>query len=486
MAAEYILKEGNEAVMLCERGIRTFEPSYRFTLDLMAVPVLRELTHLPIVIDPSHAAGKRDAGAAAVAGRGRGGRRRDHRRGAPRAPRRRSATARRRCCAEEFAAYLRKLEAAAELAGKQFSDGVRIAVLGVGLIGGSIGLAAQRARRGRRGGGLRPRRRAARAAPRAGRDRPRRGDSVEEAVDGRASCASPARPWARCPELVRGGARRRRATTCVVTRRGLDQAGPRRAARRRPALRRRPPDRRRRDGRRGARARRPVPGRRLVPDAARAVRRAPVRAPAPLRGGRRRAARSRSTPRPTTGSWPSFSHLPHVLANVLVSQAAARLSDAGRGAAATSGPSFRDMTRVAGANTAIWTDIYRSNRDAIAEEIRGFRRELERGRARCSTARRRRAAGTTARARTGARCSRPALAGGPGARAAPHRPEPPRYRRPGGARARQGGGEHRRHGARAGVRHADRRDDALDRRRRPGRARARADRRSSASPSARE
>ena len=59
MAAEYILKEGNEAVMLCERGIRTYEPSYRFTLDLMAVPVLRELTHLPIVIDPSHAAGKR-------------------------------------------------------------------------------------------------------------------------------------------------------------------------------------------------------------------------------------------------------------------------------------------------------------------------------------------------------------------------------------------------------------------------------------------
>jgi 3-deoxy-7-phosphoheptulonate synthase len=60
MASEYILKEGNEAVMLCERGIRTFETAYRFTLDLMAVPVLRELTHLPIVVDPSHAAGRRD------------------------------------------------------------------------------------------------------------------------------------------------------------------------------------------------------------------------------------------------------------------------------------------------------------------------------------------------------------------------------------------------------------------------------------------
>jgi len=60
MSAEYILKEGNEDVMLCERGIRTFETSYRFTLDLMAIPALKELTHLPVIVDPSHAAGKRD------------------------------------------------------------------------------------------------------------------------------------------------------------------------------------------------------------------------------------------------------------------------------------------------------------------------------------------------------------------------------------------------------------------------------------------
>src|ERR687893_139015 len=60
MSAEYILKEGNTDVMLCERGIRTFETGYRFTLDLMAVPVLKELTHLPIIVDPSHAAGRRD------------------------------------------------------------------------------------------------------------------------------------------------------------------------------------------------------------------------------------------------------------------------------------------------------------------------------------------------------------------------------------------------------------------------------------------
>ena len=60
MAAEYVLKEGNESVVLCERGIRTFETAYRFTLDLAAVPVLKGLTHLPVVVDPSHAAGRRD------------------------------------------------------------------------------------------------------------------------------------------------------------------------------------------------------------------------------------------------------------------------------------------------------------------------------------------------------------------------------------------------------------------------------------------
>jgi 3-deoxy-7-phosphoheptulonate synthase len=60
MASEYVLKEGNPNVILCERGIRTFETAYRFTLDLLAIPALRELTHLPIVVDPSHAPGRRD------------------------------------------------------------------------------------------------------------------------------------------------------------------------------------------------------------------------------------------------------------------------------------------------------------------------------------------------------------------------------------------------------------------------------------------
>ena len=73
MSAEYIMSEGNEKVILCERGIRTFETATRNTLDLSAVAVLHNLTHLPVVVDPSHATGKAElvppmAMAAAAAG----------------------------------------------------------------------------------------------------------------------------------------------------------------------------------------------------------------------------------------------------------------------------------------------------------------------------------------------------------------------------------------------------------------------------------
>ncbi|HEV2129006.1 MAG TPA: 3-deoxy-7-phosphoheptulonate synthase, partial [Thermomicrobiales bacterium] len=59
LAAEYVMAQGNPDVMLCERGIRTFETMTRNTLDVAAVPVLQSLSHLPVIIDPSHAAGKR-------------------------------------------------------------------------------------------------------------------------------------------------------------------------------------------------------------------------------------------------------------------------------------------------------------------------------------------------------------------------------------------------------------------------------------------
>ena len=58
-AAEYIMSEGNEDVILCERGIRTFETSTRNTLDISAVPVIKSKSHLPIIVDPSHASGVR-------------------------------------------------------------------------------------------------------------------------------------------------------------------------------------------------------------------------------------------------------------------------------------------------------------------------------------------------------------------------------------------------------------------------------------------
>jgi 3-deoxy-7-phosphoheptulonate synthase len=60
MAAEYISSEGNGQVILCERGIRTFSDNTRNTLDLSAIPSVKQVSHLPIIVDPSHAAGRRD------------------------------------------------------------------------------------------------------------------------------------------------------------------------------------------------------------------------------------------------------------------------------------------------------------------------------------------------------------------------------------------------------------------------------------------
>ncbi|HEX4008931.1 MAG TPA: 3-deoxy-7-phosphoheptulonate synthase [Solirubrobacteraceae bacterium] len=121
MAAEYILKEGNESVMLCERGIRTFETAYRFTLDLMAIPVLKELTHLPVIVDPSHAAGRRDLVApmslAAAAAGADGIIVEVH----P-DPDEAICDAAQQLVAAEFADYLHRVQAAAAVAGKVLSD----------------------------------------------------------------------------------------------------------------------------------------------------------------------------------------------------------------------------------------------------------------------------------------------------------------------------------------------------------------------------
>jgi len=63
-AADYLLAEGNEQVILCERGIRAFEDSVRFSLDISSIPVIKKFSHLPVIVDPSHAAGHRDLVAA--------------------------------------------------------------------------------------------------------------------------------------------------------------------------------------------------------------------------------------------------------------------------------------------------------------------------------------------------------------------------------------------------------------------------------------
>ena len=123
MAAEYILKEGNERVLLCERGIRTFETAYRFTLDLTAIPVLKQLSHLPVIVDPSHAAGPPRPRRAAQPRRRRGGRRRHHRRGPPAARGRHL----RRAAADPRLGVRRvrpKVEQAAAIAGKSLGAAV--------------------------------------------------------------------------------------------------------------------------------------------------------------------------------------------------------------------------------------------------------------------------------------------------------------------------------------------------------------------------
>ena len=143
MAAEYVLKEGNPNVMLCERGIRTFETAYRFTLDIMAIPMLKELSHLPVIVDPSHAPGRRDMvlplSLAAAAAGADGIIVEVH-------PNPEEAI----CDGPQqiYSESLPRLPRAGRARGGGGGQGlerrrVKVAVVGVGLIGGSIGLAAR-------------------------------------------------------------------------------------------------------------------------------------------------------------------------------------------------------------------------------------------------------------------------------------------------------------------------------------------------------
>ena len=239
MAAEYVLKEGNDQVMLCERGIRTFETATRFTLDIMAIPVLKELSHLPVVVDPSHAAGKRDlvlplSLAAAAAGADGIIVEVHH------DPDAAICDGPQAVPADEFAEYVEQVQARGgdrRQGAFARSEGraLRIAVVGVGLIGGSIGLAARerpRRRRGGRASALRSARWSARS-------------SWARSTSAAASAAGGARGRRRLLRL-RAGRRRRRERgrealaaggDCCRQRRRLDEALRARRARRLAASR---------------------------------------------------------------------------------------------------------------------------------------------------------------------------------------------------------------------------------------------------------
>ena len=215
MAAEYVLKEGNEAVMLCERGIRTFETAYRFTLDLTAVPVLKELTPPAGRRRPQPRRRAPRPRRAAVPGRRRGRRRRHHRRGAPRARggdlRRPAAAARRR---------LRRL--------RRQGRRRRAAVAGKAACAAAQPLDRRRPRRrahrrlGRPGRAPPPGRARSRASTRAPRGRARAGRSTSahrdlgDALDG-ADAAFVAAPVDALPRRVRDACSPQAPQSCVVT-----------------------------------------------------------------------------------------------------------------------------------------------------------------------------------------------------------------------------------------------------------------------------
>ncbi len=164
----------------------------------------------------------------------------------------------------------------------------------------------------------------------------------------------------------------------------------------------------------------------------------------------------------------TVSHLPHVLANVLVARAARVLSDEGERLPAT-GPSFRDATRVAGANTAIWRDIYLANADALVDAIDDTMRRLSQVRGALAA----RDGAAVAAWNDGARAERRRLleadlAGGEVHELRVAVPNRPGRGGRGRARARARGRQHRRHGALPGLRHVVRHDRAVGRRRRAG------------------
>ena len=362
MAAEYIVREGNSQV-LCERGIRTFERATRFTLDIGAVPVLKEETHLPVVVDPSHAAGRRDLVAplarAAVAAGADGIIVEVH-------PEPDQALSTPRSRSRPTTSPPSRRDSGPRLAhGPCNRIAMRVAVVGTGLIGASIGLAAR--------------------------------ETGHEVVGWDADPEALEVARERVPWTTPGRWRRRYVTPISPS---WPLRSPRSRARSRPcsvwAVGH--GDRRRIDEGRGLRRR--------------------VR-PAQIRGRTRRGlggARPRERERrPAAATWfltpvaeteperyralhgfvaslgaipiavdprahdrlvALTSHLPHALANVLLNHAGSLRVD-GHEPLTAAGGSLRDMTRVGGANPRIWVDIFRENADELRAALAEHRRRVE-------------------------------------------------------------------------------------------------------------
>ena len=324
MAAEYVAREGNERIVLCERGIKTFERTTRYTLDLGSVAVLKHETHLPVIVDPSHAAGRRDlvlplARAAAAVGRGR-----DHRRVAPARPRRRSATGRSRSRPRSSASSPARCGRWSSCSASASAEPVEVERLGDRRHGPD-----RRVRRAR--GEARGRRRTSRAStsgPEAlrGRTRARRGRRARAARSRRARRRRPRRRRRARRAARHAGAcaaARRRAATATVT-----DVGSTKARRLRGAL----GDPRFVGGHPvcGSEAhgpahatRRPVRRRDLVPDAVDARPSPSATGSCTASSPRSARRRSRSTREAHDRLVALTSHLPHALANLLVNQAGA-------------------------------------------------------------------------------------------------------------------------------------------------------------------
>ena len=420
MAAEYVLKEGNERVMLCERGIRTYETAYRFTLDLLAIPALREMTHLPVIIDPSHAAGRRDwvrpMSLAAAAAGADGIIVEVHNE-----PEEAICDGPQALPTEGFADYAEQLRAVAGVAGKEMAarrlrpTAARPHSDEAGRARRRAGRRVDRARRaserlGAEVAGFDPDAGDARSGPRARRRRSSRPARSPRPSAAPRSSSAPA-PVSALPELVAAALDRQR-------RRGPGSAT---SARPSSGWPRRSPG--------STQAPRFIGGHPLAGAETAGVENSradlfegarwfltPTERSEGVLFDRLHSFVAEIGARPQAidpaehdRAMATISHLPHVLANVLASRAAETLAGSERRPEV--GRSFRDTTRVAGANPAIWGDIFAANCEARRRRGRGGDRQAPRGRraaARGRSGAARRLAAARPRA-TVTRCSTPAM-----------------------------------------------------------------------------